>query len=74
MSGNAEEWCWDWESDGPGVSDDVNPRGPSSGKYKHVRGGSCNYSRSNRLAIFSQTLRRPDDVSEFVGFRVVRGE
>ncbi|MBG7617563.1 MAG: SUMF1/EgtB/PvdO family nonheme iron enzyme, partial [Chloroflexi bacterium] len=39
MVGNVYEWCWDWwdyYSNSPGSD----PRGPDSGTYRVVRGGS----------------------------------
>ena len=42
MIGNVEEWCQDW--DGPYPADHVtDPEGPSSGKYRILRGGFYPY-------------------------------
>ena len=38
MSGNAYEWCWDWDGAYPGTSADY--RGPASGTFRKARGGS----------------------------------
>ena len=42
VHGNVSEWCADWYQDeyyGESPSDD--PRGPTSGSYRVLRGGSC---------------------------------
>ena len=47
MSGNVYEWCNDWsdtDSGGYGSSPVTNPSGPSSGRCRMYRGGSCDTS------------------------------
>ena len=72
MSGNVYEWCWDWygsdyyaESGGT-----QNPRGPSAGSSRVLRGGSWGYG-----AIHCRTANRSLDFpryrDDFVGFRLV---
>ena len=38
MSGGVTEWCWDWYGDYNSGSQ-TNPKGPSSGSYRVLRGG-----------------------------------
>lgn len=70
MSGNLMEWCQDNYGPYPsGVA--VNPRGPSSGKHKVLRGGSWKSPLAD-ISITKRAYKSPDtkEVVE-VGFRCV---
>ena len=72
MSGNVREWCQDWfgSYEGDGLT---NPKGPTSGVYRVVRGGSAMLpSRTNRVS-----FRNGYAVGEAfadLGFRLVRAD
>lgn len=77
MAGNVFQWCWDWS--GP-PADGVDPRGPSTGFFRALRGGSWrgvdNVLGGEGGAARARTARRGDDsafraMNEY-GFRLVR--
>jgi formylglycine-generating enzyme required for sulfatase activity len=72
MHGNVWEWCWDWAAnyDSGAVN---NPRGPSSGSRRVIRGGSWIYymedlRSANRCGIL------PDGGWTILGFRLVHSQ
>jgi formylglycine-generating enzyme required for sulfatase activity len=73
MSGNVREWCWDWYSENYYQQSDGanNPKGPNSGEYRVVRGGSWdgnpNYCRATVRFNFY-----PYNGYDFIGFRIIR--
>ena len=70
MHGNAEEWCWDWYSQGYyRQSPPNNPQGPNSGALKVVRGGSWHHGRG---MLAQRYTHPPDQRFPFLGFRCVK--
>ena len=73
MAGGQGEWCQDWfdrayYADSP-VDD---PRGPSDGLYKIVRGGAWSDGPA-RLTVFFRNWLPPAQRTPNIGFRCVRG-
>lgn len=69
MAGNVAEWVHDWLGfDYYSIMPERNPQGPSTGRYKTVRGGSWK-SHPNLLRTPSRNGASPDQRSATVGFR-----
>lgn len=70
MHGNAWEWCWDWYGDYP-KGEVKDPRGPSSGTARILRGGSWMNPPSHARSAYRHHLA-PSTVFYTIGFRIAR--
>jgi len=73
MSGNVWEWVQDWyDKDYYKKSPRNNPKGPDSGDYRVLRGGSWG-NLSNNLRAANRHRDRPDSHRRMLnGFRLAR--
>ena len=71
MSGNVEEWCYDW-MDIYSPYPQVNPMGISGGSHRVVRGGSMASSAyGGKLRVSCRSQNLPDSRNSSRGFRLV---
>lgn len=73
LVGNAWEWCWDrYDSDYYASSIKGNPRGPTSGSRRVIRGGSLNHDPNYCRASDRNFVRPKGRLGIPVGFRLAR--
>jgi formylglycine-generating enzyme required for sulfatase activity len=71
VAGNVWEWCSDWySSDYYSNSPGNNPRGPSAGANRVLRGG-CWYYNAGRCRVSGRDGYAPGDRGGIIGFRLV---
>jgi formylglycine-generating enzyme required for sulfatase activity len=70
MSGNVEEWCWDWYGS-YGAGNQTDPPGPSTGTNRVSRGESWNNS-AEYLRTYIRDNHDPSRRDSRRGFRLVR--
>ena len=69
MAGSVAEWCNDWfERAYYETSPEKNPKGPETGKYKIIRGGSW-ADGPRRVTVFFRNWVRPNQTTPNIGFR-----
>ncbi len=78
MSGNVDEWCWDWISPSYSAGSVTDPTGPGAnqGSGRTCRGGS--YDPLKYVALWCRSAFRygylPSSTFDGIGFRVVRSQ
>lgn len=70
MSGNVEEWCYDWHDD-YSSSAQTNPTGPSTGAHRVIRGGSWGALGWAECCLVScRTFATPYSRNYYLGLRL----
>ena len=70
LTGNVQEWVADWYApDYYAHSSLNNPKGPNTGQFRVLRGGSWKQSKSYQVLSADRAYQLPNYSSNFVGFR-----
>ena len=73
MAGNVAEWCLDrFGTEYYRLRADYNPKGPTIGRYRVVRGGSYLTNELN-MRVTTRLGYYPDNKLPYIGFRLARG-
>lgn len=73
MAGNVWDWCFDWyDSEYYSISPTNNPKGPTMGKIKAIRGGSWRSVTSSLRSAKRSGNNPPTRRAPTLGFRCVR--
>ena len=68
MSGNVLEWCYDWKGN-YSSSSQTNPKGPSTGSYRVLRGGCWSFS-AQICRVTIRYINSPDSRINNIGLRL----
>ena len=71
MHGNVWEWCQDWYKKDYPSGHVTNPKGPSSDKYRVLRGGGW-FDNAGYCRSADRSGNKPDTRNNYMGFRVAR--
>lgn len=71
MSGNVEEWCYDWYGDYP-AEEQTDPQGPATGTYRVYR-GSCSAGPETNCRVDCRGYWYPSENNSNNGFRLALG-
>ena len=71
MSGNVEEWCYDWFATYSSTAEPLtNPTGPATGTQRVKRGGTCTNQYAYSLIVYYRQPQNPDARGNTRGLRI----
>ena len=71
MSGNVEEWCYDWFASYSSTAEPLtNPTGPATGTQRVKRGGTCTNQYAYSLIVYYRQPQNPDARGNTRGLRL----